>query len=97
MAEQFPGDAYLHWVGGRKAHAGKRLGRYVSLAALHAGCERGYTGAWLETDDFRLPAIKTYLDLDFVPVMREDGHSERWDAVRAELSYDCGAASTDLR
>jgi mycothiol synthase len=85
MPDQFPGDAYLHWVGAHPAHSGKRLGRLVSLAVLHAGKDRGYGAAWLETDDFRLPAIKTYLALDFTPVFRDEGHAERWSAVMEKL------------
>ena len=44
----------------------------------------------LTTDDFRLSAIKTYLDAGFCPVLYADPDSDqraRWDAVIAALGY----------
>ena len=45
---------------------------------------------YLTTDDKRLPAIKGYLDADFLPVLWADPDSDmraRWDAVLANLHY----------
>src|SRR5690606_36526282 len=60
---------------------GKGLGKLVSVAVLNDLYERGFRRCMLRTDDFRLPAIKTYLDLGFVPDMKDDSHPERWAKV----------------
>jgi mycothiol synthase len=58
---------YLHFVGVEPRHRGKRLGYWVSLAALYRFVTEGRTMAVLETEDFRVPAIRTYLRLGFRP------------------------------
>ncbi len=81
-----PYGAELGWVAGDAAHKGKKLGAIVSAAAtarmLHAGFRRIY----LKTDDFRLPAIKVYLDLGYEPFLFCDGMAARWQAVRTALA-----------
>jgi mycothiol synthase len=47
--------------------------------------ERGCGEAILDTDDFRLPAIRTYLRLGFTPEISADDHAHRWDRIFAEL------------
>lgn len=81
----FPGAGYLHWVGVSPAHRGQRLGNLVSLAVLHEFVAIGFQQSVLNTDDYRLAAIKTYEKLGFVPVPAHDSHKARWDAVRADL------------
>ncbi|HXG24529.1 MAG TPA: GNAT family N-acetyltransferase [Chthonomonadales bacterium] len=87
---QYPGTGYLHWVGVAPAHQGKRLGALVSLRVLHHFREDGCVDAVLETDDFRLPAIKTYLDLGFVPEPRDPPDAGRWAAVLQKLGWRGG-------
>jgi len=75
---------YLHMVGVRPAHTGKRLGLIVSAAALRQMAAEGRTCAVLETDDFRIPALKTYLRLGFDPLLVDDNQRKRWrDAFAA--------------
>ncbi len=75
----------LHMVGVHSNHAGHRLGRCVSLAVLHHLKRRQYTCAILGTDDFRLPAIKTYLNLGFLPICVDDDQPERWRNIGPRL------------
>jgi hypothetical protein len=63
----------------------RRLGRLISFAALRHMRERGCRDAILDTDDDRLPAIRTYLALGFSPEMLEDDHSTRWRRAMAEV------------
>jgi mycothiol synthase len=65
---------------------GKGLGTFISIAALRHMRERGCEQAILDTDDFRLPAIRIYLALGFMPEMMEADHSERWQGVTAQLN-----------
>jgi mycothiol synthase len=76
---------YLHMVAVAPRYRGRGFGRCISLAALNHMRERGCLKAVLDTDDFRLPAIATYLALSFVPDMLEADYVERWRAIFAEL------------
>jgi hypothetical protein len=55
----------------------------------------GWRAAWLSTDDFRLAAIRIYLDLGFQPLLTDDSHRERWPEVFAGLAAPSLAASWD--
>ena len=81
----YPGDGYLHWVASHPQHRGQGLGRIICLAVLDEFRALGCEGAVLETQDPRLPAIKTYLGLGFEPVMRDETHHERWQAIHNQL------------
>jgi mycothiol synthase len=85
MPDVYPGSGYLHWVGAHAEHRGQRIGTIVSLAVLRQFREIGCRDAVLETDPFRLPAIRTYLRLGFVPEPVEPEEEELWSRVLAEL------------
>jgi mycothiol synthase len=75
---------YVHMVCALAEHRGRGLGRLVTLATLRYMRERGDEDALLQTDDFRIAAIRSYLGLGFVPVYEEDpasDHVARWSAV----------------
>jgi mycothiol synthase len=79
------GVGYLHMVAVAPPYRGRGLGRCISLTALRHMRGRGCHQAVLDTDDFRLPAIRTYLSLGFMPEMLETDHADRWAAISAEL------------
>ena len=85
LPEQYPGSGYLHWVGADPAESGKRLGYLVTMAVLHDFARRALSDSVLETDDWRLPAIATYLKCGYVPELRGPEDAGRWEAVRAAL------------
>jgi mycothiol synthase len=79
QVERFgPAIGYLHMVGVSPEHQGKHLGYWVSMAVLHQFVEVGRMEAVLQTDDFRLPAIKTYLRMGFEPLLIHENQRERW-------------------
>lgn len=86
-----PDSGYLHYVGVCPAHAGKGLGAAISLRVLQQFRAEGLRDAVLQTDDFRLPAIKTYLTLGFVPMIIHVNQPARWATVFAKL----GLSSAD--
>lgn len=86
LVADYPGSGYVHWVATDPFHTGKRLGWIASLAVLHEFVALGCRDAVLETDDHRLPAIKTYLGLGFRPVERGPGHAERWREIQGRLA-----------
>jgi mycothiol synthase len=90
LPEQYPGSGYVHFVAADPAHKGQRLGYIVTLAVLHEFVRLGCNDAVLETDDFRLPAIKTYQNLGFAPENRHESHPERWAETIARLLAAAG-------
>ncbi len=76
---------YVHMVGVASAHTGHKLGKWVSLAVLTYFRDHGFRCAMLDTDDFRIPAIKTYLNLGFVPVYVEKEQPKRWRDIFEKL------------
>lgn len=76
---------YLHMVGTLSSHAGKGLGLQVSLAAMHQLVREGRTKVLLHTDDFRIPAIKTYVKLCFAPFIVHENQEQRWKHIAARL------------
>jgi mycothiol synthase len=73
--------AEIGWVAVLPAHQGRRLGAQITLAACHAARALGFEEVFLLTDDFRLPAIKTYLNLDFQPDSWHESHPARWARI----------------
>lgn len=75
----------VHMVGALAEHRGKGLGHLLNALVLHRLKELGYKKSHLKTDDWRLPAIKTYLDAGFEPLNTHESHPERWDKIFSEL------------
>jgi len=73
------------------AERGRRLGQLILLDLIRVFRERGLSSAILDTDDWRTPAIKSYVNLGFVPRIVEDGQLERWDAALSFLDADVRA------
>jgi len=75
----------IHYVGVLPSHQGHRLGYWICLAALHRMVTERRRRATLLTDDFRLPAIHTYLKLGFDPELSDPSYAMRWRAIFAAL------------
>ena len=84
--DEFPGEGWLHMVGVDPDARGMGLSLSIVAAALRSFRERGFNSVMLSTDDFRIPAIKTYLRLGFNPVMSHESHEARWAAIMEKLS-----------
>ena len=77
--------AMVHMVGTDPEFRGLGLGYAVTNAVLHHMKAEGWKAAYLTTDDFRVPALKIYLKLGFVPDLSQKGHAERWDALQEKI------------
>ena len=75
----------LGWVSASPDHQAKGLGYQVCLAVMHYTHNLGYPETYLSTDDWRLPAIKTYLNLGFEPAIIHESHPARWKVVYETL------------
>ena len=83
-----PGIAALHMVGTRADAKGKGAGAAVSAYCVNDAIKRNISQMWLKTDDFRIPAIKIYYRLGFLPWLFEEGMRERWTIVAKNLGWD---------
>lgn len=83
LPDRFPGAGIVHWVGTQPHHAHRGLSSVLITRLFEDFLQRGYTEAVLETDDFRIPAIRLYLKFGFTPVYEVDGedHRCRWSAI----------------
>jgi mycothiol synthase len=75
----------LGWVAADPEHRGRGLGLCVCAAVTSRFLDAGYTDLYLRTDDFRLPAIRTYLKLGWIPFLFAPDMEERWRAVCRQL------------
>ncbi len=68
----------LGWVVVHPDWRGKQIGRAVCVAALHDAHRRGLGTVILNTEDFRLAAVRLYLDLGFAPVLGDGSEQDAW-------------------
>ena len=80
-----PGVGMLDYVATAPEHQEKGLARCVCTAVLRFFADFGYTAVSLNTDDWRLPAIKLYLSLGFEPVMEREDMPARWERIMKEI------------
>ena len=87
LPDRFPSEGYVHWVATLPSQTQRGLASYLIARLLCDFQERGYIAAVLETDDFRVPAIRTYLKMGFIPLYEvgQEDHRDRWSAVFQEV------------
>ena len=66
-------------------YRGKQLGTKICAAVLIFYRQAGVRHVALHTDDFRKPALVTYLRQGWQPVIDDEEMAARWQAVRDEL------------
>jgi mycothiol synthase len=74
----------LGWVAVVPEHRGRSLARVICAASMGAALRQGHIDLRLTTQDQRLSAIKTYVNLGWVPWIT-DASTDRWRVVLAEL------------
>ena len=78
-------SANIHMVAIDKNYLGKRLSLPMLMYAIQKILDDGKTRIFLTTDDWRLPAIKSYLNAGFKPVFHQPDMEERWGLVMENL------------
>ena len=81
LPTSYPGAGYVHYVGARRRARGQRLGALVTVQCLSGFARRGLESAVLETDDFRVCALVTYLRLGFIPSYRTEEEQTVWSVL----------------
>ena len=74
----------IHMVACKPDFRGRGLGNLMMAKAMTVVKEAGMETCALVTDDWRIPAIKTYLKVGFAPDLdSEADYKARWDAIFA--------------
>ncbi|GAA5028936.1 GNAT family N-acetyltransferase [Actinopolymorpha pittospori] len=87
VEDLYPDGYEVGWIAADPQHSGRGLGRVVTALATARLAEEEAARVYLQTDDFRLPALKTYLGLGFVPHLWAAGMAERWQVICARLDW----------
>ena len=69
----------------RPESRGRGIGTLLNDIAVNVLKNEGMETAYLTTDDFRIPAIKSYLRCGFAPDLSTDDFKERWAKIYAEI------------
>ncbi|MGW0229899.1 GNAT family N-acetyltransferase [Actinopolymorpha singaporensis] len=85
VPDLYPNGHEVGWIAAHPDHSGRGLGRAVTAAATARLVELGAKCVYLQTDDFRLPALHTYLRLGFRPHLWAAGMVERWREICERL------------
>lgn len=83
---EHPFGGELGWLAAHPRHRGKGLGAVVCAAVIRRLRQAQYRRIYLLTDDWRLPAIKTYLRQGWQPRVDNAEMRRRWQAVCQKLA-----------
>jgi len=83
-----PFGGELCWAAADPDYQRKGLGRATCAATTCRLLQAGYRRIYLNTDDYRLPAINLYLTLGYVPFLFAQGMPARWERVCQQLAWD---------
>jgi len=80
---------FIHMLAVLEPHCGRGLGQALTLACLHRFRHEGtFQSALLQTESFRLPAIKQYLRLGFRPTLVRQWQRQKWLQVLGQLGLE---------
>jgi mycothiol synthase len=83
----FPFGGEVGYVAVDPAHRGKGLGRAVTARVVARLIEAGYRHIFVGVQGWRLPAVKCYLRLGFVPLLHDDALLPRWRRVCEQIGW----------
>lgn len=78
-------EGYIHMVACHEAARGKGYGTLLNQIAVSVLKKERMATAYLTTDDWRIPAIKSYLRAGFTPDMSTDDFEKRWAIIREQI------------
>jgi len=71
----------IHMVAIEKSYQGKGLAAPLNMYAVQKMLDDGKKRIILQTDDWRIPAIKTYLRIGFAPEIKDAEMESRWGKI----------------
>ena len=75
----------IHMVGLLEGHRGRSIGAAMTAHALRWLRTQGFTSAGLITQDYRVPAIRMYMQLGLKPLLTDTWNAARWRKVAADI------------
>ena len=84
-AQLLEGKPFLHYIAVHPDFRGRGLAKPLMSQVLARHAELGRRGCFLTTDDPRLPAINSYVQLGYCPVLWSDDAAPRWHSVMRQL------------
>jgi len=78
-------EGYIHMVACHEAALGKGYGTLINNVALYTLKKEGMNTAYLTTDDWRIPAIKSYIRAGFEPDVSTDDFKARWSKIFEQI------------
>ena len=79
-------EGYIHMVACREDSRGKGYGTLLNRVAEYTLKKEGMQTAFLTTDDWRIPAIKSYLRAGFLPDLSTEDFKARWEKIYATIA-----------
>jgi mycothiol synthase len=89
----FPFGGEVGYVTVAPAHRRRGLGRAVVALAVARLLEMGYRHIFVGVQGWRLPAVRCYLGLGFVPLLHADELLPRWRRICAQIGWAADAAA----
>ncbi len=80
------GQGYIHMVAAKPECRGLGIGNAMNYLATKKLYDEGCESATLTTDEFRVPAIRSYLRAGFMPVDYDEDMPLRWEKLLRELN-----------
>ena len=74
-------EGYVHMVACREDARGNGYGTLLNRVSEYVLKKEGMQTAYLTTDDWRIPAIKSYLRIGFYPDLSTEDFKERWQRI----------------
>ena len=87
----------IGWVAAHPEHRGKGLGSSVTTAAIEVALALPPRPIVLQTDDYRIPAIKVYLKLGFSPTYDHVSYANRWRTIFLTLGGDYAVYNSAIK
>ena len=81
-------EGYIHMVACHASARGKGYGTLLNRIAEYTLKREGMNTAYLTTDDWRIPAIKSYLRIGFLPDLSTEDFQERWTKIYKQLGME---------
>lgn len=85
ICDEEKGEGYVHMVAAKPTARGKGIGNLMSEFAVFILKKENMSTAYLTTDDWRIPAIKSYLHGGFYADESTDDFADRWTKIREIL------------
>jgi len=80
-------EGYIHMVACKDTCRGKGYGTLLNQLAIKTLKEEGMQTAYLTTDDWRIPAIKSYLRIGFEPDLSTENFKTRWNEIFKTIEF----------